>query len=62
MVQTGIKGQSGLIYTNLSYLTTAVRARAAGHEVELDIGEVQAAVGELGRHPRQSLEVGVGKY
>ena len=40
----------------LSYLSAAVRARAAGHEVELYVGVVQAAVGELGGHPRQALQ------
>ena len=40
----------------LSYLSATVRARAARHEVELYVGVVQAAVGELGGHPRQALQ------
>ena len=41
--------------SHLPDLPPAVGARAARHEVELDVRIVEAAVGELGGHPRQAL-------
>ena len=41
--------------TNLSDLPAAVRGRATGDEVELDVRPVLGPVRELGRHPRQPL-------
>ena len=47
---------TGNLSTHLPDLPPAVGARAARHEVELDVGIVEAAVGELGGHPRQALD------
>ena len=40
----------------LSYLSAPIRPRAAWDKVELYVGIVQTAVGELGGHPRQALD------
>ena len=42
--------------TNLSDLPAAVRGRATGHKVELDVRPILGPVRELGRHPRQPLQ------
>ena len=47
---------TGNLSTHLPDLPPAVGARAARHEVELDVGIVEAAVGKLGGHPRQALD------
>ena len=42
--------------THFSDLSSAVRCRTPGDEMELDIGMVETSVGELGGYPGQALK------